>query len=108
MDTDSNLVKGTVDTIILKMLHSKAMYGYEIIRTVNELTDGRFAWKEGSLYPALHRLENDGMIAGEWRINEGERPRKYYLITRKGLKALSSKTRQWTEFAETVNALLLV
>jgi PadR family transcriptional regulator len=108
MEYDSNLTKGTLSTIILKMLQGRTMYGYEIIRTVNEQTNGRFEWKEGSLYPALHRLENEKLITGEWQLNEsGSRPRKYYLITAKGTKALVQKSEEWSEFAATVNSLLL-
>ena len=93
MKYDSSLIKGSIDLIILKMLHNRTMYGYEIIRTVNDLTDGRFAWKEGSLYPALHRLEIEKLIAGEWQVNDGERPRRYYSLTRKGIKMLTVKDR---------------
>jgi len=107
MECDANLTKGTLDTIILKMLSVSTMYGYDIIRTVNEKTNGVFKWKEGSLYPALHRLENEGLISGEWMQNDGKRPRKYYAITHKGAKVLEKKTIQWTEFSTAVNALLL-
>jgi len=107
MKYDNSLIKGSIDLIVLKMLQNRAMYGYEIIRTVNDLTDGRFAWKEGSLYPALHRLEIDKLIAGEWQVKDGERPRKYYALTRKGLKTLTVKTEQWSEFSATVNSILM-
>lgn len=107
MKYDSSLIKGSVDLIILHMLNKRAMYGYEIISTVNDLTDGRFTWKEGSLYPALHRLEINKLISGKWQVKDGERPRKYYSLTSKGVKALAVKAEQWTEFAETVNSLLM-
>ena len=106
MKYDNSLVKGSVDLILLKMLQKRTMYGYEIIRTVNDLTDGEFEWKEGSLYPALHRLEIDKLIIGEWQVNDGERPRRYYNLTRKGVKALTAKTEQWNNFSATVNSLL--
>ena len=106
MKYDNSLVKGSVDLILLKMLKTRTMYGYEIIRTVNDLTDGRFVWKEGSLYPALHRLEINKLIIGEWQVNDGERPRRYYILTRKGVKALTEKSEQWSDFSATVNSLL--
>lgn len=107
MDFDTNLIKGLVEPIVLRLLQQKTMYGYEIIREVNGQTNGRFAWKEGSLYPALHRMEADGLILGEWRLQNEERPRKYYVITRKGLKHLVEKQEQWRGFSQTVNVLLL-
>ena len=108
MKYDNSLIKGSVDLILLKMLHKRTMYGYEIIRTVNDLTDGEFEWKEGSLYPALHRLEIDKLIIGEWQVKDGERPRRYYKLTPKGVKALTAKTEQWNSFSATVNSLLRV
>ncbi|MFA6714828.1 MAG: helix-turn-helix transcriptional regulator [Victivallaceae bacterium] len=107
MDYDNSLIKGSIDLIILKMLQNRSMYGYEIIRRVNDVTDGRFAWKEGSLYPALHRLEIDKLIVGEWQVKDGERPRRYYTLTRKGMKILVVKIHQWNEFSVTVNSILM-
>jgi len=107
MEYDSNLIKGLIEPIVLKLLQAKTMYGYEIIKAVNEQTNGQFAWKEGSLYPALHRMEADGLIIGEWRIEGEERPRKYYAVTKKGLKHLTAKQEEWRHFTQTVNAVLL-
>lgn len=106
MDISPELVKGTVVPIILKLLSERAMYGYEIIQVVNERTGNLFAWKEGTLYPWLHRLENQGMIGGEWRESETGRPRKYYVIRRRGMAALREQCAEWTAFSAAVNALL--
>ncbi len=103
---DTELVKGTVAPIILKLLSERPMYGYEIIKQVNERTNNALAWKEGTLYPWLHRLENDGLIAGDWREAETGRPRKYYTLRRRGLAALRGKRAEWGVFAAAVTSLL--
>jgi len=108
MDCDANMLKGVVDPIILKLVSERAMYGYEIIKVINERTNGEFRWKEGTLYPCLHRLEGAGLIASEWQEAESGRQRKYYAITRKGAATLKEKAAQWASFAAHVNAVLMV
>lgn len=107
MNYDANMLKGIVDPILLKLVSERAMYGYELIKVVHERTHGEFEWKEGTLYPCLHRLECAGLIVSEWRSSEGGRDRKYYAITRKGQGVLQEKTSQWSSFATQVNAVLL-
>ena len=63
---DSELLKGTLSLLILSLLDRKPMYGYEIVKTVRELTDGTLEWKEGSLYPSLHKLAAGGLVRSEW------------------------------------------
>lgn len=82
------------------------MYGYEIAATVHRDTDGALAWKEGSLYPNLHKLQADGLIAGEWEEKETGRKRRYYHITDKGREALEEKVRSWEELSQAVNRVL--
>ena len=106
MAMSSDLMRGVVEPIVLRLVSEKAMYGYEIIKMVNEKTENRFAWKEGTLYPCLHRLENDGLISSEWVTEGSSRPRKYYAITGKGAKVLSDKANEWREFSDSVNVLL--
>ena len=108
MAINSDLTRGVVDSIVLRMVSKKAMYGYEIIKVVNEKTEKAFEWKEGTLYPCLHRLESDGMIVSEWVTSDSSRPRKYYSITKKGAGALEKKVDEWNTFSKSVNALLLV
>ena len=108
MAIDSDLMRGVVDSIVLRLVSERAMYGYEIIKVVNEETDKAFEWKEGTLYPCLHRLESDGMITSEWITSDNSRPRKYYSITKKGVVALKEKVGEWSLFSQSVNALLLV
>lgn len=106
MGFSNELVKGTVVPIMLKLLNERSMYGYEIIRVVNERTDNAFQWKEGTLYPWLHRLEGEGAIHSEWSVSESGRRRKYYRITRKGAALLEQKVTEWSAFSSTVNVLL--
>lgn len=103
---DRDLVRSIASPVILKLLAERAMYGYEIIKTVNDRTDGQFQWKEGTLYPCLHRLENDGLIESEWQLSETNRKRKYYHITRKGEALLTEKVNEWGQFTDAVNQVL--
>ena len=107
MDFSQDLIRGTVVPIVLALLEDAPMYGYEIVKVVNERTKGRFEWKEGTLYPCLHRLEADGLVRSAWREAPSGKRRKYYRVTRRGLAALARHKEQWTEFAHGVNVLLL-
>jgi PadR family transcriptional regulator, regulatory protein PadR len=103
---DTELVKGTLSLLILSLLSRKSMYGYEIAATVHKDTDGAFTWREGSLYPNLHKLEQDGLIAGEWEEKETGRKRRYYKITKTGKEVLQEKTRSWNDLCSAVNQIL--
>ncbi len=103
---DTELLKGTLSLLILSLLSRKEMYGYEIAATVHRDTDGTFTWREGSLYPNLHKLEADGLIRGEWEEKDTGRKRRYYHITARGKAALKEKTRSWDELSRAVNSIL--
>src|ERR1700730_4540403 len=103
---DTELLKGTLSLLILSLLTRKAMYGYEIAATVHRDTDGAFQWREGSLYPSLHKLEQGGLIVGEWEEKETGRKRRYYHITREGRAALKEKVQSWSEMCDAVNCIL--
>src|SRR5579884_856797 len=103
---DTELLKGTLALLILSLLRRKAMYGYEIAATVHRDTDGTFTWREGSLYPSLHKMEADGLIVGQWEEKETGRKRRYYHITKKGREALREKLKDWTELYRAVNRIL--
>lgn len=103
---DSELLKGTLSLLILSLLSRKSMYGYEIAATVHRDTGGTFTWREGSLYPNLHKLEADGLIVGEWEEKETGRKRRYYTLTAKGRAALKAKVQSWTELCKAVNCIL--
>ena len=82
------------------------MYGYQIIKELEQRSEGYFRFKEGTLYPALHRLERAGLIQGEWRLLPAGQQRKYYHITEKGLANVTEKTRQWRDFLVAMNLII--
>lgn len=100
------LLKGTISVIILKLLSEhKRMYGYQITRKVIELTDNKIQFKEGSLYPSLHRLKEEGMVEVE-TVNIGKRVRRYYTLTDKGISEMKEKIAETMDFINTVKKLL--
>ena len=103
---DTELIKGTLSLIILSLLSRRAMYGYEIVATVKEETDGVLEWKAGSLYPSLHKLEKDGMVRGEWQGEPASRQRKYYHITQAGCAALSDKEASWSQLTKAITQIM--
>src|SRR5947207_12896344 len=103
---DSELLKGTLSLLILSLLSRKSMYGYEIAATVHRDTAGGFTWREGSLYPNLHKLQADGLIDGAWEEKETGRKRRYYHLTAKGRAALKDKVQSWSDLCRGVNQIL--
>jgi len=103
---DSELLKGTLSLLILSLLSRKPMYGYEIAATVHRDTGGAFTWREGSLYPNLHKLQADGLIAGQWEEKDTGRKRRYYHITQKGRRVLREKLKSWNELCQGVKRIL--
>lgn len=106
MDFSQDLVKGSIVPAVLALLRERAMYGYEMVKQVNARTGGRLEWREGTLYPTLHKLESDGLIKSDWVESDGGRPRKYYAITGTGRRELERRTGEWREFSTAVNLLL--
>ena len=100
------LVKGSTDSLLLYLISQQTMYGYQIIKELKRRSQGYFIFKEGTLYPALHRLEKMGLILGKWQIQPGGRQRRYYHITDKGRSTLSEKRSQWQDFLAAINLLL--
>lgn len=93
-----DLMKGNIDSLLLCLLSQRPMYGYRIMRELDSQSQGYFKFKEGTLYPALHRLEKGGLIAGRWQALPGGRHRRYYYLTEKGHRVLAEKTAQWRDF----------
>lgn len=102
----SELLKGSMITLVLKTLQSKPMYGYQIMKELGHTSKGQIDVKEGTLYPILHSLETDGAVESEWVENPGERRRKYYRITKKGRALLKEKASQWEAFRRAVDQVL--
>ncbi len=103
---DTELIKGTLSLIILSLLSRRAMYGYEIVATVKEETNGALEWKTGSLYPSLHKLEKAGMIRGEWEGEPESRQRKYYHVTEAGQAALADKQQSWSQLCQAITQIM--
>ena len=103
---DKNLLRGTLDLILLSILEDAPKYGLEIIGEARTRTDGYFEFKEGSLYPALHRLEKARHIKGEFAPSDAGGPRRrYYQLTESGLKHLQKKREEFETFSHNVQAL---
>lgn len=102
----SELIKGTLKTIILKLLKDKGrMYGYEITQTVKDLTAGKIQLTEGALYPTLHALEAEGILTTETEYI-GKRVRKYYSLSQKGNTMSNEKISEFSDFINTMKFLL--
>lgn len=108
MSTDfpPDLLKGSFAPVILSLLAERPMYGYEMVKLVDARTGGKLKWREGTLYPTLHKLETEGQIISEWRQSDSNRDRKYYLITPAGRRELKKRATQFKDFATTLAALL--
>lgn len=91
----TNLLQGTLDLLILKTLSLGEMHGLGISRRIEQLTDGTFHVKPGSLFPALHRMEQSGWLISFWGESEANRRAKYYRLSRAGQKQLEAETREW-------------
>ena len=89
------LVGASAIPIILSVLENGDNYGYEIVQRVKELTRGEINWKEASIYPVLKKLETSGMIKSYWKVEDGERPRKYYTILADGKQQLQQNMHEW-------------
>lgn len=101
-----DLLQGTLDLLILKTLSWGPAHGYAVARWIQQLTGSVLQVGEGSLYPALHRLEERGWIDAEWRTSENNRRAKYYALTTKGRQQLRAETATWRQFVDAVGAVL--
>ena len=100
------LIKGSTDSLLLCLIGQQPMYGYQIIKELERRSQGYFKFKEGTLYPALHRLEKAGLITGKWQILPSGRQRRYYYITDKGHRLLIVKRNQWQDFLTAMNLII--
>lgn len=106
MRADKNLLAGSTTLLVLSLLSKGDKYGYEMIAELEARSNRAFTLKEGTLYPILHGLEADGLVTVQEKPAESGRMRKYYRITKKGMKILEEKKAEWTFFAEKVNAVI--
>jgi PadR family transcriptional regulator PadR len=102
----SDLPQGTLDLLILKIVDLAPLHGYAIAQRLQQISRSVIQVNQGSLYPALHRLENRGLLAAEWKPSDTGRDSKIYRLTRKGRKALDQETASWQRLAGAIGVIL--
>jgi len=105
-DATLGLLRGTLDLLILKALSTGDLHGYAVSEWIDAATDGSLLVEEGTLYPALHRLERRGLIAAEWGVSDNNRRAKYYALTRAGRRHLADQAATWRAYTDAVDKLL--
>ncbi len=105
MKISKDLSTGTIPMMVLSIISTEDMYGYKIIKSLETRSDNVFSLKEGTLYPILHSLEQEGYVESYWDTSTG-RKKKYYHITRRGVKQLKNKEVEFEEFTATVKKVL--
>lgn len=106
MPPKSELLQGTLDLLILKTLEDRPMHGWGISLRIQAVSQDVLQVNQGSLYPALHRLEQQGWISSQWGSSENNRQAKYYELTRLGRKQLTAETKNWERLAQAVARIL--
>jgi PadR family transcriptional regulator len=102
----SDLPQGTLDLLILKIVALGPLHGYAVAQRLQQISREVVQVQQGSLYPALHRLENRGLLAAEWRVSDTGREAKFYKLTRKGRAAMAEQTAGWRRLVEGVGHIL--
>ena len=106
MSRPADLVQGTLDLLVLKMLALEPLNGWAISQRLKQISKDVLQVSDGSLYPALHKLEQEGWIAAEWRASENNRRAKYYSLTRLGRRALARESEQWERLSSAITAIV--
>ena len=106
MDIDKGLIGGSTNLMLLSILEQRDYYGYEIIKEVEERSNSVFQFKEGTLYPVLHKMEGQVLISSYRTKGENGKDRKYYKITSSGLKQLEQEKVKWTKFITAVDRVV--
>lgn len=104
--SDLDLLRGTFDLILLRTLTWGPMHGLGILRWIESTTQNGLQIEEGSLYPALHRLEQKGWLAAEWGISENNRKAKYYRLTAVGRRQLAAELKRWSRYTAAVDLII--
>ncbi len=104
--TELDLLRGTLDLLILKALSWGPMHGLGVLRWIEQASRDRLQITEGALYPALHRMEQRGWLAAEWGTTERNREAKFYRLSPAGRRALTAQLSKWSEYTETVGLVL--
>src|SRR5262244_364743 len=103
---DAELLQGTLDMLILKIAALRPIHGYAIVQRIQQISRDALEIRQGSLYPALYRLENKGWLKAEWKKTEGGREAKYYSVTKAGKKQLETETAGWKRLCEAISLVL--
>lgn len=106
MKLDKELLKGTTPLLLLKLLEDESMYGYQIMKRLEQKSNNVFELKEGTIYPILHSLEKEDLIVSNWEMTDSLRKRKYYSITEKGIKELRHREKKWNIFSNAIGDIL--
>jgi PadR family transcriptional regulator, regulatory protein PadR len=106
MDKSADLLPGTLDMLILKAVSLKPLHGYGVLQRIRQISGDALDIPQGSLYPALYRLEHQALIAGEWGVSENNRRAKYYTLTAAGRRRLREETVGWNRLASAIAAAL--
>src|SRR5512137_2948087 len=104
---DADLLRGNTDSLLLFLINERgSSYGYELIKEIGRRSRGYFRFREGTVYPALRKLEADGLVRGEWRRVAGGQERRYYVITPRGRARMRSKLAMWRSFSSAMARVL--
>jgi transcriptional regulator len=103
---ETDVLQGTLDLLILRTIALEPMHGWAIAQRIRQISDDLLRVQQGSLYPALHRLEHQGWITAEWGASENNRRARFYSLTRAGRRQLDAELAKWTRLSEGVNLVL--
>ena len=104
--TKTDLLQGTLDMLLMRAVTDEALHGYALVHRLNIISGGRLSVPQGSLYPALHRLENQGILKATWGETDTGREAKFYRLTPKGRKRLETEMAEWRELATAIQLVL--
>jgi len=105
-DHGLDLLQGTLDMLVLKAVSLGPLHGYGILLRIEQISGNRLEVPQGSLYPALYRLEHEGWIAGDWGQSDNNRRARYYRLTAAGRRRLQAETRKWNDMADVIGTIL--
>jgi PadR family transcriptional regulator len=103
---EAELLQGTLDMLILKVAALRPIHGYAIVQRIQQISQDALQIRQGSLYPALYRLENRGLLKSEWKTTEGGREAKYYSLTNAGRRQLETETAGWKRLCDAISLVL--
>lgn len=102
----TDLLQGTLDMLVMRAVTDEPLHGYALVHRLKLISGGRLSVPQGSLYPALHRLENQGMLKADWRETDSGREAKFYRLTAKGKKRLDAEVAEWKELSKAISLIL--